>query len=436
MLKFPIYLDNHATTQVDPRVLSAMLPYFSENYGNAASQNHAYGKRAAEAVETARAQITKAIGAAAPEEIIFTSGATESNNFAIRGLVHLYRDRGNHLVTSSIEHKSVLEVFHRLETKGFRVTYLNVNRDGLIDLKELEECLTDQTILISVMHANNEIGTLQPVEQIGKIAKTRGIFFHSDGAQSVGKVSVDVEKMGIDLLSISAHKMYGPKGIGALYARRRNPRVRIEPLLYGGGQENGSRPGTLNVPAVVGFGIAADIAVRERLEESKRIQALRNRLMKRILEKVDEVHVNGSMEHRLSGNLNLSFPYVEGGALLSELGESLAVSSGSACTQASLEPSYVLKVLGVEENLIHTSIRFGVGRFNTEEEIDFAADHVVKAVKHLRDLSTLYQTVRKNVIPASAKRRVGSVLKAPFETDPPALCGGKAFGDDRKSDLI
>ena len=397
MIKFPIYMDNHATTPVDPRVLDAMLPYFKEGFGNASSRNHVFGQKAEQAVEIARSEIAKAIHAAGSEEIIFTSGATEANNLAIQGIAKIYRDKGNHIVTSAIEHKSVLDTCQCLEEEGFRVTYLPVNREGLISLDDLKVAITAKTILISIMHANNEIGVLQPVAEIGKIAKERKIFFHCDAVQSIGKVPLDVQTIQVDLLSLSAHKIYGPKGIGALYVRKRNPRVRISPILHGGGQEQGLRSGTLNVPAIVGFGKAIAIAAEEMPAESKRLLFFREKLRTQIMGHLTEVYINGSLERRLPGNLNLSFAYVEGESLLIGLSEGIAVSSGSACTQFSLEPSYVLKALGIEAGLEHASVRFGLGRFNTEEEVDYAAQSVVKVVNRLRSLSPLYQNLQKKV---------------------------------------
>ena len=404
-MKLPIYLDHHATTPIDPRVLAEMMPFFKEEFGNPASRNHVFGRRASEAVETARRGIAKAVHALDEAEIIFTSGATESNNLAIKGAAAVYKERGNHIITSVIEHKSVLESCEQLGKEGFRVTVLPVDRNGFIRLDELKAAITDQTILISIMHANNEIGTLQPIEAIGKIAKSNGIFFHCDAVQSVGKVPVDVQAMGIDLMSFSAHKLYGPKGIAALYVRKRNPRVRLAPLFGGGGQEGGLRPGTLNVPAIVGFARAVQIAVREMPEESERLFLLREKLRKQICGALHRAYVNGGLDHRLPGNLNMSFAFVEGELLLTELAEEIAVSSGSACTHASLEPSYVLKALGVGHGLEHTSIRFGLGRFNTEEEINHAALCVIKTVNRLRKQSPLYKTVAaKENSPSGASR--------------------------------
>ena len=382
-------MDNQSTTPVDPRVLEAMLPYFMEKFGNAAS-HHSFGSQAHGAVEEARRKIARLINASEPEEIIFTSGATESINLAINGIGEMYRERGNHVITSAIEHKVGLDTCKHLETLGFQVSYLSVNREGLISLDELRKAITKKTILISIMHANNEIGVIEPVQEIGKIAKEQGIFFHCDAAQTVGKIPVDVQTIGIDLLSLSAHKLYGPKGIGALYVRKNNPRVRLTSLIHGGGHERGFRSGTLNVPAIVGFGKAVEIAGEEMGAEAKRILALRERLRSGISQKLSDVYLNGSLNHRLPGNLNLSFAFVEGESLLTEISEEIAVSSGSACTSASLEPSYVLKALGVREELAHTSIRFGLGRFNTEEEVDYTIDRAVRVVKKLRANSPIY----------------------------------------------
>lgn len=394
-MKLPIYLDNQSTTPVDPRVLEAMLPFFKEKFGNAASKSHSFGLSVEKAVEQSRSEIAAFIRADENEEIIFTSGATESNNLALKGIAEMYREKGNHIITSVIEHKSVLDTCKYLETRGFRVTYLPVNSEGLISLGDLRQAITDDTILISVMYANNEIGALQPVLEIGRIAKERGVFFHSDIAQAIGKIPVDVQVLGIDLASFSAHKLYGPKGIGALYVRKKNPRARLLAQIHGGGHEYGLRSGTLNSPAIVGFGEAIRIAHAQMQEESRRIFNLREGLRKKLSVSLDQIHVNGSLEDRLPGNLNMSFAFVEGEALLAAVSEELAVSSGSACTSAIPEPSYVLKALGLNEEFIHTSIRFGIGRFNTEEEINYAADCVIKAVKHLRELSPLYEAYKK-----------------------------------------
>jgi len=386
-------MDYHSTTPVDPRVVEAMLPSFREKFGNAASRNHPFGWDAEKLVENARAQIAHALHAD-PKEIVFTSGATEANNLALKGVIESYREKGNHLITQVTEHKSVLDTAKYLEKQGVLVSYLPVDRYGLVDLDELKKAITDKTILISIMAANNEIGTIQPIEEIGKIAKSKGILFHVDAAQAVGKIPIDVEKMGIDLLAFTAHKMYGPKGIGSLYVRRKNPRVRLSPLLHGGGHEGGLRSGTLNVPAIVGFGKACEIAEKERAEEASRLLRLRKRLFEAITSKLDDVSLNGHPEKRLPGNLNLSFPFVEGESLLMGISEEVAVSSGSACSSASVEPSYVLKSLGIPKELVHASIRFGLGRFNTEEEVDYTARKTVEMVNRLREISPVYQAAK------------------------------------------
>ncbi|OFV84528.1 MAG: IscS subfamily cysteine desulfurase [Acidobacteria bacterium RIFCSPHIGHO2_02_FULL_67_57] len=394
-LKLPIYMDNHATTPVDPRVVEAMLPYFTNQFGNAASRNHPFGWEAEKAVETAREQIAALIHAS-PKEIIFTSGATESDNLAIKGVAEMYREKGNHIITMVIEHKAVLDTCKRLEKYGYQVTYLPVAKDGRIDLDDLRRAITPKTILISIMYANNEIGVLQPIEEIGRIAKEHKVLFHTDATQAVGKIPFDVEKFNVDLASLSAHKMYGPKGVGALYVRRKNPRVQVAPLIDGGGHERGMRSGTLNVPSIVGFGKACEIARAEMPAEMERMRGLRERLQNNLFGRLDEVYINGSMEHRLPNNLNISFAYVEGESLLMGIND-IAVSSGSACTSATLEPSYVLKALGVGEDLAHTSIRFGLGRFNTDEEVDYVADRVVETVTRLRELSPLYEMAKEGV---------------------------------------
>jgi cysteine desulfurase len=394
-LTLPIYMDNQATTPVDPRVLEEMLPYFTEKFGNAASRNHAFGWEAEQAVDQARARIARLINAR-PNEIIFTSGATESDNLAIKGVAEMYREKGDHLITCTIEHKAVLDTCKRLEKYGYRVTYLPVQPDGLLDLDELKRAITDKTILVTIMAANNEVGVVEPFEEIGKICRERGILFHSDATQAVGKLPVDVEKQCIDIMSISAHKMYGPKGVGALYVRSKNPRVRLTAQMDGGGHERGMRSGTLNVTGIIGLGKACEIAGEESAEESCRLAGLRNRLRDKIMAGLDEVHINGSMEHRLPGNLNLSFAYVEGESLLMGISD-VAVSSGSACTSASLEPSYVLKALGAADELAHSSIRFGLGRFNTEAEVDYVAQRVTETVQRLRELSPLYEMAKEGV---------------------------------------
>jgi len=443
-MSLPIYMDNHATTALDPRVLEAMLPYLREDFGNAASRNHAFGWRAEAAVEQARAEVAALIGAQA-NEIVFTSGATESDNLALKGVAEFYRSKGDHIITLKTEHKAILDSGKRLERMrqerleelkllrlmeltggevkpedvdalsaqykldqdpvvqrwtaavrtGARVTYLDVEHDGRVSLDKLAAAITDRTILVSVMLANNEIGTVQPLAEIGKLCRSRGVLFHSDAVQGVGKVPFDVESMKIDLASVTAHKIYGPKGIGALYVRRK-PRVRIAPIIDGGGHERGMRSGTLNVAGIVGFGKAAELARAEMAAESARILALRERLRHKLTAELDMVTLNGSLEHRLPGNLNISFAYVEGEALMMAIKE-VAVSSGSACTSASLEPSYVLRALGVEEDMAHSSIRFGLGRFNTEAQVDTVARLVVDKVKKLREMSPLYEMAREGV---------------------------------------
>src|SRR5579862_5006632 len=394
-LKLPVYMDNHATTPMDPRVLEEMLPFFMEKFGNAASRNHSFGWAGEEGVETARERVAKLIGAT-PKEIIFTSGATESDNLAIKGVAEMYREKGNHIITAVTEHKAVLDTCKRLEKYGYRVTYMAVQKDGLIDLEELKRVMDDKTILVTIMAANNEIGVVQPVAEIGKLCHERGVIFHTDATQAVGKVPVDVIKQNIDLASISAHKMYGPKGVGALYVRRKNPRVQISAIIDGGGHERGMRSGTLNVPGIVGLGKACAIASEEMSREAVKLAGLRDRLRDRIMSRLDETYINGTMDHRLPGNLNISFAYVEGESLLMGIND-IAVSSGSACTSATLEPSYVLKALGVGEDLAHTSIRFGLGRFNTEEEVDYVANRVVETVQRLRELSPLYEMAKEGV---------------------------------------
>src|SRR4051812_29849485 len=400
-VKLPIYMDNHATTPVDPRVLEAMLPYFTTTFGNAASRNHPFGWAAEEAVETARTQIAKLIGAS-PKEIIFTSGATESDNLAIKGVAEMYREKGNHIITAVTEHKAVLDTCKRLEKYGYRVTYLPVMKDGLIDLDDLKRAIDDKTILVTIMAANNEIGVIQPVEEIGKICRERGVIFHTDAVQMIGKVPFDVNKMNVDIASITGHKIYGPKGVGALYVRRKNPRVQLSAIIDGGGHERGMRSGTLNVPGIVGLGKACAIANEEMPQESCRLAGMRNRLRDRIMGRLDEVYINGTMEHRLPGNLNISFAYVEGESLLMGIND-IAVSSGSACTSATLEPSYVLKALGTGDDLAHSSIRFGIGRFNTEAEVDYVADRVIETVERLRELSPLYEMAKEGVDLKSVK---------------------------------
>ena len=394
-VKLPIYMDDHATTAMDPRVLEAMMPYFTTKFGNAASRNHSFGWEAERGVEHAREQVAKLIGCTA-KEIIFTSGATESNNLAIKGIAEMYRERGNHIITQVTEHKAVLDACKRLEKNGYRITYLPVKADGLIDLEDLKRAIDDKTILVSIMFANNEIGVIQPVAEIGKICHERNVIFHTDAVQAVGKIPVDVNAMNIDSLSLTGHKIYGPKGCGALYVRRRNPRVQISAQIDGGGHERGMRSGTLNVPSIVGLGKACEIAQQEMAEEAERLGKLRDKLKAKLEAKLDYLHVNGSMEHRLPANLNVSFVYVEGESLLMGIND-VAVSSGSACTSASLEPSYVLKALGLGDDVAHSSIRFGLGRFNTEAEVDYVAAKVIDVVQKLRELSPLYEMVKEGI---------------------------------------
>lgn len=394
-MKPRIYLDNNATTRVDPRVVEAMLPYFTEKYGNSASRNHSFGWEAEDAQETARGHVARVINAD-PKEIIFTSGATEGNNLAIKGVAGMYGEKGRHIITQITEHKAVIDPCKFLESRGFRVTMLGVDKYGMIDLDELREAMTPDTILVSIMHGNNEIGTLQPVGEIGRLCKERGVLFHTDCCQTFGKVPIDVQAMGIDLLTCSAHKMHGPKGIGALYVRRKNPRVRLEAIIHGGGHERGMRSGTMNVPGIVGFGEAARLCWEHRETEPARMAGLRDRLKDAILSELDEVTLNGHPTLRTPSNLNLSFAYVEGESLMMGIPQ-IAVSSGSACTSASLEPSYVLKSLGVGDELAHSSIRFSLGRFNTESEIDTVIDRVVSAVRKLREMSPLYEMAKEGI---------------------------------------
>ena len=394
-VSLPIYMDNHATSPLDPRVLEAMLPYFTEYFGNAASRNHEFGWVAEQAVDKARKQIADLIGTT-PREIIFTSGATESDNLAIKGVAEMYREKGNHIITAVTEHKAVLDTCKRLEKYGYRVTYLPVKADGLIDLEDLRRAMDDKTILVSIMAANNEIGVLQPIREIGKLCHEKGVIFHTDAVQAVGKVPVNVIADNIDVLSLSGHKLYGPKGVGALYVRRRNPRVQIAAQIDGGGHERGMRSGTLNVPGIVGLGKACEIAYAEMDSEAAYLRGLRDRLQKKLESELDYVQVNGTMEHHLPGNLNMSFVYVEGESLLMGIND-VAVSSGSACTSATLEPSYVLKSLGLGDDVAHSSIRFGLGRFNTQAEVDYVADKVIDIVKKLRELSPLYEMVKEGI---------------------------------------
>jgi cysteine desulfurase len=390
----PIYLDYQATTPLDPRVLEAMMPYFTHQFGNPHSRSHSYGWEAEEGVEKARGQVAKLIGAD-EKEVIFTSGATESNNLAIRGVAEFYKDRKNHIVTTVTEHKCVLDTCRHLEQQGFEVTYLPVQKNGLIDLEALRAAVTDKTVVVSVMAVNNEIGVIQPLAEIGKICREKKAFFHTDAAQAAGKIPLDVEAMNIDLMSISGHKIYGPKGIGALYVRRK-PRVRLVPLIVGGGQERGFRSGTLPTPLCVGLGEAAEIAMNEMEGEAQRLTKLQARMLKGLQDRLPEIFVNGDLEHRIPGNLNISFAYVEGESLMMGI-KNLAVSSGSACTSASLEPSYVLRALGVEEEMAHTSLRIGLGRFTTEHEVDTAVDELVRHVKKLREMSPLWEMAQEGI---------------------------------------
>jgi cysteine desulfurase len=389
-------MDNHATTRLDPRVLEAMLPYFTEKFGNAASRNHSFGWEAEEAVDRARNQIAALVGATS-KNIIFTSGATESDNLAIKGVVEFYKEKGNHIITCVTEHKAVLDSCRALERAGkATVTYLPVDKFGMVNPDAVRKAITDKTVLITIMWANNEIGTIHPIAEIGKIAKEKGIIFHCDAVQAIGKVPVDFEKAGVDLGSITAHKLYGPKGIGAIYVRSKGPRVRLTPMVDGGGHERGMRSGTLNVPGIVGLGAACELAGMEMPEESQRLIQLRSQLQAGLFERLDEIYVNGHPTERLPGNLNVSFAYVEGESLLMGIND-IAVSSGSACTSATLEPSYVIRALGIDDELAHSSIRFGLGRFNTEEEVDYVTDRVSKEVKRLRDMSPLYEMAKEGI---------------------------------------
>jgi cysteine desulfurase len=393
-MNLPIYLDNNATTPMDPRVLEAMLPYFTQKFGNAASRNHHFGWLAEEGVDYAREQVAKLIGAS-EKEIIFTSGATESDNLAIKGVFEMYKDKGNHIITAVTEHKAVLDACKHVEKLGGKVTYLPVKEDGLVDLAELEAAMTPETILVSIMYGNNEIGVIQPVRAIADIAHKHGALFMTDATQAVGKIPVDVNRDGIDLLALSAHKMYGPKGVGALYVRRKGPRVKVTAQMDGGGHERGMRSGTLNVPGIVGLGKACEIALNEMESEAARLSTMRDRLQ-RELTTLEESYVNGNQEHRLPHTANISFKYVEGEGLMMAM-KDLAVSSGSACTSASLEPSYVLKSLGLSDDLAHSSIRFGLGRFTTDEEVDYAIEVTRKAVTHLRELSPLWEMFKEGI---------------------------------------
>lgn len=394
-VKLPIYMDNHATTPLDPRVLEAMMPYFTGIFGNAASRNHSFGWEAEQGVEKAREQIARLIGANA-KEIIFTSGATESTNLAIKGVAEMYREKGNHIITQVTEHKATLDTCKKLEKQGYRITYLPVQADGLIDIEDLKRAMDDQTILVSIMYANNEIGVIQPIQEIGKLCHEKGVLFHSDAVQAVGKIPVNVLTDNIDLMSLTSHKIYGPKGVGALYVRRRNPRVQISEQINGGGHERGMRSGTLNVPGIVGMGKACELCQEEMESEAKRLAELRDYLKAKLENALDYIHVNGNMEHHLPGNLNMSFVYVEGESLLMGIND-IAVSSGSACTSATLEPSYVLKALGLGDDVAHSSIRFGLGRFNTKAEVDYVSDKIIDVVQKLRELSPLYEMVKEGI---------------------------------------
>jgi cysteine desulfurase len=395
MLKLPIYLDNNATTPMDPRVLEAMTPYFLEHFGNAASRNHPFGWQAEEAVDYAREQVAKLIGAD-PKEIIFTSGATEGDNLAIKGIYEMYASKGNHVITATTEHKAVLDTCKHIEKTGGEVTYLQVKPDGLIDLKELEAAIRPTTILIAIMYANNEIGTIQPIREISAIAKKHGVLLFSDAVQAVGKIPVDVNKDGIDLMAFTAHKMYGPKGVGALYVRRKNPRVKVTAQMDGGGHERGMRSGTLNVPGIVGFGKACELCMQDMEEDTQRISKLRNKLETELM-KLEEAYINGSTEHRLPHVTNISFKHVEGEGLLMGFNKNIALSSGSACTSASLEPSYVLKALGLGDDLAHSSLRFGLGRFTNEEQIDYTIKAISETVLKLRDMSPLWEMYKEGI---------------------------------------
>jgi cysteine desulfurase len=400
MVKLPIYLDNNATTQMDERVFEAMRPYFIEHFGNAASRNHAFGWKAEEAVDWARETIAKAINAD-PKEIVFTSGATESDNLAIKGIAEMYASKGDHIITLTTEHKAVLDTCKALERKGYRVSYLPVTKEGFIDLNVLADAITDKTILVTMMHANNEIGVIQDLEAIGKLCHEKGVIFHTDSTQSIGKIPFDVQKMNVDMASLSGHKIYGPKGVGALYVRKKSPRVKLTSQMDGGGHERGMRSGTLNVPGIVGLAKAVEICIADMATDTKRIQGMRDKMWMDFQAELDEIYINGpdpieKPEWRLPGNLNVSFAFVEGEALMMGI-KDIAVSSGSACTSASLEPSYVLKALGVGEDLAHTSIRFGIGRFNTQEECDYTVKNVVESVRHLRDMSPLYEMAKAGI---------------------------------------
>jgi cysteine desulfurase len=396
-VKFPIFMDAQSTTPVDPRVVEAMIPYFTEKFGHPASRNHSFGWEAESAVDQARQQLARIIGAREPKDIIFTSGGTESINLAIKGVAEMYREKGNHIITTAIDQRASLDVCKRLERQGLQVSYVAVRPDGLVEVDAIREALTDKTILISVMYANNEIGTIQDVAAIGRLAKEKGIIFHADATQAVGKIPVDVETAGIDLLSCTAHLIYGPKGVGALYVRRRAPRVRIAPLFDGGGHERGMRSGTLPVPLVVGFGRAAELCGEVMAEEGARLAKLRDRLQDTILSSVDEAYLNGHPERRLPHNLNISFAYVEGESVLMGLNKESALSSGSACTSSTLEPSYVIGALGASAELAHSSIRFSLHRFTTDEEVEYVGVRTIEVVKRLREMSPLYELAKEGV---------------------------------------
>jgi len=395
MLQLPVYLDHNATTPCDPRVVETMVPYFTQNFGNAASRNHPFGWQAEEAVDYAREQVAKLIGAD-PKEIIFTSGATEGDNLAIKGVFEMYASKGNHIITCNIEHKAVLDTCKHIEKSGGEVTYLEVNKDGLVTPEQVEAAIKPNTILIALMYANNEIGTVMPIREIGEIAKKHGVLMFTDATQAVGKIPVDVKKDNIDLLAMTAHKMYGPKGIGALYVRRKNPRVKVTAQMDGGGHERGMRSGTLNVPGIVGFGKACELALQEMDQDAKRLGALRDKLEKALLQ-IEEAYLNGDEQHRLPHVSNISFKYVEGEGLMMGFNKNIALSSGSACTSASLEPSYVLKALGLGDDLAHSSLRFGLGRFTTEEQIDYTIEQVTKTVNKLREMSPLWEMYKEGI---------------------------------------
>ena len=406
-LKFPIFLDAQSTTPADPRVVEAMIPYFTEKFGHPASRNHAFGWEAEGAVDRAREQLAKLLGARDPKEVVFTSGGTESINLAIKGVAEMYREKGNHIVTTAIEQRAGLDVIKRLERQGVSATYVPVRPDGLVDVEAIRSAITDKTILISVMFANNEIGTVQDVAAIGKLTKEKGIVFHTDATQAVGKIPVNVEAMGIDLLSCTAHLLYGPKGVGALYVRRKAPRVRIAPLFDGGGHERGMRSGTVPVPLVVGFGTAAEICGEVMAEEGPRLARLRDKLQDLILSNLDEAYLNGHPERRLPHSLNISFAYVEGESVLMGLNKETALSSGSACTSATLEPSYVIGALGASAELAHSSIRFSLHRFTTEEEVDYVGQRTIEVVKRLREMSPLYELAKEGVDLKSIQWKAG-----------------------------